>query len=372
MRRVQVSTIAVAVAAILAASQSARAQEISAAETEAATAGVEVIVVTAQRREESIQDVPLSVQAFSGQALEQAGIDSVLDLPRLVPNFNVARGTQTSNVRLSIRGVGAAGNSAIDPSIGTFIDGVYVPRPGSLFGAMNDLASAEVLRGPQGTLFGRNSTVGGVLLTLGRPRGLVRRSHRTAVRQLWAKEVCRHAGRCQPVIDLAFRIAGLTDSHDGYAHNRFDNKDFVTSDTSAVRVGMNWAITDSLNWTLKYDTSKIGGDGKAELEIDPEHIDGRFAGTSDCSSSRGNPPDLDDAFDRKSNQRITGKVDDSQWGLVSDLTLGYRWRQHGAVPERLPRLGERATRVRRACSCRQTSLPARARMTARASRTNCN
>ena len=318
MRRVQVSTIAVAVAAILAASQSAQAQEISAAETEAATAGVETIVVTAQRREESIQDVPLSVQAFSGQALEQAGIDSVLELPRLVPNFNVARGTQTSNVRLSIRGVGAAGNSAIDPSIGTFIDGVYVPRPGSLFGAMNDLASAEVLRGPQGTLFGRNSTVGGVLLSSVDPGDSFGGSTELQYGNYGQK---KFAGALDlPAGDrLAFRIAGLTDSHDGYAHNRFDNKDFVTSDTSAVRVGMNWAITDSLNWTLKYDTSKIGGDGKAELEIDPNTL-------TPASRARltaifaGNPPDLDDAFDRKSNQRITGKVDDSQWGLVSDLT----------------------------------------------------
>ena len=100
MRKVHVTSVAVAVATVLAAAQVARAQEADAPVGVEGTAGVEEIIVTAQRREESIQDVPLSVQAFTGETLVEAGVNSVLDLPRLAPNFNAMRGTQTANVRL--------------------------------------------------------------------------------------------------------------------------------------------------------------------------------------------------------------------------------------------------------------------------------
>ena len=103
-----VSSLTLAIASILAASNAAHAQDAAADASVADLQGsVEEIIVTAQRREESIQDVPLSVQAFTGAALEQAGVDGALDLPRLVPNLNIARGTQTANVRVAIRGVGA-------------------------------------------------------------------------------------------------------------------------------------------------------------------------------------------------------------------------------------------------------------------------
>ena len=313
MRRTQVSSVAAAVAAILAGG--AQAQDVG---VPGAAAAVEEIVVTAQRREESLQDVPLSVQAFTGETLVEAGVNSVLDLPRLAPNFNAMRGTQTANVRLSIRGVGASSNSAIDPSIGTFIDGVYVPRPGSLFGALNDIASAEVLRGPQGTLFGRNSTVGAVLLRSAGPQddfgGSAEVTYGNYNEQKFVGMLNAPLGD-----SFALRFAGLTDSRDGYAHNRYDNRDFATTETDAFRIGAKWDITENVTWTVKYDRSRMGGDGKAELEILPETL-------TDASRARlglimgGNPPDLDDAFDRKSNQRITGDLDDSQWGIVSDLS----------------------------------------------------
>jgi iron complex outermembrane recepter protein len=315
MRRIQVTSVAATVAAILAAGQAARAQEPNAG---AEAAGIEEIIVTAQRREESIQDVPLSVQAFSGETLVEAGVNSVLDLPRLAPNFNAMRGTQTANVRLSIRGVGASSNSAIDPSIGTFIDGVYVPRPGSLFGALNDIASAEVLRGPQGTLFGRNSTVGAVLLRSASPQDEFAGSAELTYGNYHEQKFVGMLNA--PVGDrFALRFAGLTDSRDGYAHNRYDNKDFASSESDAFRVGAKWDLTDDVTWTLKYDWSRMGGDGKAELEIMPETLTAASRARLGLIMG-GNPPDLDDAFDRKSNQRITGDVDDKQWGVVSDLS----------------------------------------------------
>jgi iron complex outermembrane recepter protein len=317
MRRLQTRSVAAAVAAVLAASQAVQAQDAAATDA-SATGVVEEIIVTAQRREESIQDVPLSVQAFTGETLVDAGVNSILDLPRLAPNFNAMRGTQTANVRLSIRGVGASSNTAIDPSIGTFMDGVYVPRPGSLFGALNDIASAEVLRGPQGTLFGRNSTVGGVLLRSADPDDEFDAS---AELQYGNYAQRKFAGMLNvPVGErFALRFAGLHDQHDGYAHNRYDGQDFATAESDALRIGTTWDITDSVQWTVKYDRSRLQGDGKAELEIDPDTL-------TDASRARlalitgGNPPDLDDEFDHRSNQRIEGDVEDSQWGLVSNLS----------------------------------------------------
>jgi iron complex outermembrane receptor protein len=319
MRTAQISSIAVTVAAILAASQAAWADAAAADTAAASAAGVEEIVVTAQRRVERLQDVPLSVQAFNQSTLVAANVTSVQDLPRLTPNFTVMRGTQTANLRLNIRGVGAASNSAIDPSIGTFVDGVYVPRPGSLFAAMNDISSAEVLRGPQGTLFGRNSTVGAVLLNSTSPGDDIGGSIELQAGNYGERKI---AGAFDlPVGDrLAFRIAGLSDTRDGYAYNRYNDTKFATVDADALRVGMRWDITDDLSWTVKYDHSSMGGDGKAELEIDPKTL--TAASTARLNLIlRGNPPDLEDPWDHESNQRITGGVDDSQWGVVSDLSL---------------------------------------------------
>ena len=221
-------------------------------------------------------------------------------------------------MRLTIRGVGASSNSAIDPSIGTFLDGVYVPRPGSLFGALNDIESAEVLRGPQGTLFGRNATVGGVLLRSVSPNDTFGGNAELQFGNYGQRQV---AGALNlPVGDrLAFRLAGLRDERDGYAVNEYDNSEFADSKATALRLGMAWDVTESLNWTLKYDASELGGDGKAELEIDPSTL-------TAASRARlllitgGNPPDLDDAFDRRSNQRILGGLDDDQWGVTSNLS----------------------------------------------------
>ena len=121
---------------------------------------VDEIVVTAQKRTQNIQDVPISIIAIGGDALEAAKIERVADLKVLAPGLEVTRGTQIANQRIQIRGVGSAGNSGIEPSVGLFLDGVYVARPAALLGNLVDIEGVEVLRGPQGTLFGRNTTMG--------------------------------------------------------------------------------------------------------------------------------------------------------------------------------------------------------------------
>lgn len=158
---------------------SAGAQE--AGEARAARAEVEEIVVTARRSAESLQTTPVAVTALSGEALAQAQVSTVADLARTTPNLNISTGGggPASVVMVSIRGQtqGQPSTSA-DPAVATYIDGVYYARPTGGDLDLFDVRQAEVLRGPQGTLFGRNTTGGAINVTTNDPtdrfEGLVR------------------------------------------------------------------------------------------------------------------------------------------------------------------------------------------------------
>ncbi len=123
---------------------------------------IEEIVVTAQKREQNLQDVPISVQAFSGELLDALGITDQTDLQRVTPGLNVT--TQVSYVMTFLRGIGTDATIAAEPSVATYIDGIYYPFASNLaqnFGAVDRI---EVLKGPQGTLFGRNATGGAIAI----------------------------------------------------------------------------------------------------------------------------------------------------------------------------------------------------------------
>ncbi|MEO1406120.1 MAG: TonB-dependent receptor plug domain-containing protein, partial [Pseudomonadota bacterium] len=132
---------------------------------------LDVITVNAQRREENIQDVPVAVTALSTDQLNSRLIADVNDLGAQVPNIVISTGTGTSSsARIFLRGVGEdESRGAIDPAVGIYIDGVYVGRTvGSLVDLL-DIAQVEVLRGPQGTLYGRNTNGGAIKLTSAAP-----------------------------------------------------------------------------------------------------------------------------------------------------------------------------------------------------------
>jgi iron complex outermembrane receptor protein len=135
---------------------------------------MEEVTVTARRREENIQDTPISIAAYSGAALEARGVERADDLARIVPNLifqeNPGAGGSESNAAVFIRGVGQSDFiPTVDPGVGLYIDGVYVARSvGSLLDLV-DIDRVEVLRGPQGTLFGRNTIGGAVSVTTQKP-----------------------------------------------------------------------------------------------------------------------------------------------------------------------------------------------------------
>jgi outer membrane receptor protein involved in Fe transport len=131
---------------------------------------VDEIIVTAQKREQSLQDVPIVVTAVSGRLMRDAGVRDIKDLQLLTPGLLVTSTTGENVTTARIRGVGTVGdNPGLESSVGVVIDGVYRPRNGVSFGDLGPLDRIEVLKGPQGTLFGKNTSAGVINILSARP-----------------------------------------------------------------------------------------------------------------------------------------------------------------------------------------------------------
>jgi outer membrane receptor protein involved in Fe transport len=128
------------------------------------------IIVTAQKREQNIQDVPISVIALSGQQLKDAGVTDIKNLQALTPGLTVTSTTSENVTTARIRGIGTVGdNPGLESSVGVVIDGVYRPRNGVGFGDLGEIEQIEVLEGPQGELFGKNNDAGVISIVTKRP-----------------------------------------------------------------------------------------------------------------------------------------------------------------------------------------------------------
>ncbi|HEX4592865.1 MAG TPA: TonB-dependent receptor [Bryobacteraceae bacterium] len=128
------------------------------------------IIVTAEKREQNIQDVPISVIALSSQQLKDAGVTDIKDMQVLTPGLTVTSTTNESSTTARIRGIGTVGdNPGLESSVGVVIDGVYRPRNGVGFGNLGEIEQIEVLEGPQGELFGKNNDAGVIVITTKRP-----------------------------------------------------------------------------------------------------------------------------------------------------------------------------------------------------------
>jgi outer membrane receptor protein involved in Fe transport len=131
----------------------------------------EEIIVQAQKRAQNIQDVPIAVTALSGNTLEQGGVADIRALQTISASINLnSSQTESGGTTLRIRGVGTTGNNAgLESAVGVFIDGVYVSRPSIALGELLDVQQVEILRGPQGTLFGRNTSAGALTVSTRKP-----------------------------------------------------------------------------------------------------------------------------------------------------------------------------------------------------------
>jgi iron complex outermembrane receptor protein len=300
--------------AIMAASATAAHAQDAAAEPEDTLGGE--IIVTAQKRAQSVQDVPISIVAISGEGLAEANILTVLDLGQIAPNFQSVRSSNTGSTRLGIRGVGSLANTLIEPSVAVFLDGVYVPRSGSVLGAFLDIESVEVLRGPQGTLFGRNASVGALSLRAAQPKNEF--SGEVAA-EIGSFDRYRLQGHVNvPLSDnVAVRLAGMAQWFDGPWVNRLDGQNYGGSDDFSLR-GTIKAELGNLEWIVRADYTKLKGDGVANFDFDPESVSPARLDFLRAAFNGGPDTNLSD---RVMNQFMATGLVDENWGIASEASL---------------------------------------------------
>ena len=218
---------------------------------------LESIVVTARRRAESLQDTPVAVTALSGDALEQRQIVSTTDLDKVAPNLQFhSYGTLTGNnsaAQVFIRGIGQTdATPAVDPGVGVYIDDVYMGR--SVGGAMDfrDIASVQIVRGPQGTLFGRNTIGGAVLLTTNAPGEDAGSSVRMGVGDDNLREL--FGAFDVPIGDTwSARLSVGGRQRDGYVTRVSDGEDLGDEEMYTAQAAVRWEPSESLQFTLRAD-----------------------------------------------------------------------------------------------------------------------
>jgi iron complex outermembrane receptor protein len=224
--------------------------------------GIEEIIVTANKREASLQDTPLAISAIGGGAMEERGIDDVSNLQSYVPNLRV--GQEQDGVKITLRGIGIQGTSSItDNGVAFYQDNFYLSRPAGGSAVFYDVNRVEVLRGPQGTLYGRNATGGVINVISNEPttrgfEGEVGASYGS--RNLWEVRGWLNA----PLGDVAAaRISAVYTEEDGYVKNLSGPDLYGSNGDLTVRGQIKVGDVDSVELLLYGLYSKLKGSGTA-------------------------------------------------------------------------------------------------------------
>ncbi len=239
--------------------------ETAAAETAASDQGVialEEVIVTARRREEALQDTPVAISAFSAEDLQIQGIANTRDLQLSVPGLNFSEmGNKTPSI--FIRGIGQKEtNSALDPGVGVYINSIYIARTDSQLLDVIDTESIQVLRGPQGTLFGKNNTGGALLVTTKVPHTDALEGEVSTRLGNYGRRDFKASGNV-PLNDdtLAARVSVATTNLDGYVESTNNGEHYGDQDRLGATGRLFWQASDTLSADLFYYWSKVDENG---------------------------------------------------------------------------------------------------------------
>jgi len=214
---------------------------------------LEEIIVTAQRREQSLQEVPISIEAFSGEELQQQGYRTMDDLAEFSPSVEIEVRMQDQNI--SVRGFGTVGSSlALEQAAPIFVDGVVLGRTSLIKGALFDLERIEVLRGPQPVYFGQNAVAGAFSLVTRKPTPEWRGNVVAEVGNFGRRTL--EGGIGGPLTDtLGIRVAGKYDDFDGFLTDVITGDTFPERRDVAGRLTLQWAPTESFRATARFGIS---------------------------------------------------------------------------------------------------------------------
>lgn len=217
------------------------------------------IVVTARRRTERLQDVPVSVSVIGGQALERSNIQSLDAVASRVSNVRIGPGPLSDLI--NIRGVGSSLNLGFEQSVGTFVDGVYRPRSRAIRTALFDVDQVEILKGPQTTFFGNNTIAGAFNITTKKP-GDRFEANASGFYAPNTEEYTVEGGVTLPLTQqLSMRIAGRANGMDGYIKNIYLDDMSPRTREKIGRVSLAWTPTSDITTNARIDIGRMRNDG---------------------------------------------------------------------------------------------------------------
>jgi len=270
----------------------------------AGAAAIDDIVVTAQKREQSLQEVPISVAAFTAESIEALGAESMGDLDTFTPGLSVDDASVTQP-KYTIRGVSTDDfGVGTEPAVGVFIDGVYAARSGNALIFFDDLERVEVLKGPQGTLFGRNTSAGAVSVITRKPSERFEAAGRVT---LGNDEKRRVSGMINmPLGDMfALRVNGVYNRRDGYLTDAVTGEGYERENNWSGRAAIAFRPDAATEIIASYDHDTTDKDGPAAIGVGP------FALTRDPFGPFAN--------DVLGGSHETRKLDAFTLGAVHDL-----------------------------------------------------
>jgi len=289
-----------------------------------------VIIVTATRRAQDVQDIPIAVTAVSPQQLENQGVDNIQEVTSVAPSFTSSNAQVASgSVVLRIRGVGTTSNNiGFESAVGIFIDGAYQSRPGVALSEFVDIERVEVLRGPQGTLFGRNTSAGALNIVTRRPdvtefNGFANASYGNF------DEISVQGAINAPIVEntVAVRLTGAYRERDGFitlvdeTGTPFDDTNDV--DQWLVRGQVGWDTESGLRGRLIFDYSKSNSSCCSPIELyqSPLVTGGAFAAVGlGANGGNGQPVVATSRFDQATfEEALDNRIASANFAPIADV-----------------------------------------------------